>query len=123
LNPDRLSKSRTVFKKCPICRFKWDSRDGFLRDPNINIIGYQVHFKELTAGLLLFNHSCRGTLAIQVADFKELYDGPIFDARATGGEECPGYCLRQDELRSCPAKCECAYVREIMSLIKHWTKD
>jgi len=123
LNFVGLPKRKTIYKKCSLCEFKWHSREDFLRDPQINIIGYQVHFKELTSGLLLFNHSCRGTLAIQVRDFKDLYDGPIFEARATGGEECPGYCLRQDELRPCPAQCECAYVREIISLINHWTKD
>jgi len=62
-------------------------------------------------------------MAIHVEDFKDLYDGPIFEARATGGEECPDYCIRQDELRPCPAQCECAYVREIISLIKNWTKN
>ena len=116
-----VSKS-TTFKKCTACGFEWGSRDDFLRDANTELIGYQVNFEELTAGFFLFNHSCKGTLSIQTGDFNDLYDGPIFTARATGSEECPSYCLHQEELRPCPAECECAYVREIIQVIKNWTK-
>jgi hypothetical protein len=111
------------FKRCPTCGFEWDFRESFLRDSNIDIIGYQAHFEELTAGLFLFNHLCRTTFSIKADDFKDLYDGPIFTERATGSEECPGYCLHQHELRRCAAQCECAYVREIIQIIKDWPKD
>jgi len=123
LNSIDLLNRSAVFKKCPLCEFEWNLRVDFLRDPNINIMEYRVDHEDLAGGLFLFDHSCRGTLAIPVEDFEDLYDGPIFVGRATGGKECPGYCLRQDELRPCPTQCECAYVREIISLIKHWTKD
>jgi hypothetical protein len=113
---------RTIFKKCPNCGFEWISRDYLLRDPNIEIIGYQVHFEELTAGIFLFNHSCRTTLGILAGDFKDLYKGPILGVRATGSKECPSYCMHQNELRPCPAECECAYVREIIQIIKNWPK-
>ena len=36
--------------------------------------------------------------------------------------ECPEFCLHKSELRPCPAKCECAYVREIIQVIKDWPK-
>ena len=110
------------FKKCSNCGFKWKSRDSFLTDSNLDIIGYQANFKALTTGLLYFNHSCQGTLAIQAYLFGDLYDGPIFKERATGGEACPGYFLHREELRPCPAQCECAYVREIVQRIKAWQK-
>ncbi|MFC1816982.1 hypothetical protein ACFL0M_13840 [Thermodesulfobacteriota bacterium] len=98
-------------------------RDNFLSDPGLEIVGYQVDFEELTEGIFLFNHSCRGTIAIQAGEFKYLYDGQIFEERATGSDDCPEYCLLQDELRPCPAKCECAYVREIIQVIKNWQKS
>jgi G:T-mismatch repair DNA endonuclease (very short patch repair protein) len=50
------------FKGCSICNKVWKNRDGFLDDPDIVIVGYQVHFEDLTEGLFLFNHTCRGTL-------------------------------------------------------------
>ncbi len=46
-----------------------------------------------------------------------------FEERKTSGEDCPGYCLHETELRSCPAHCECAYIREIIQRIKTWVKN
>lgn len=113
----------TPFKTCPICMTVWETRNGFLDDPEIEITGYQVHFKELSEGLFLFNHLCKGTIGLKAGLFRDLYDGPIFEERLTGTEDCPEYCLIKHELRPCPAKCECAYVREIIQLIMAWPKN
>jgi hypothetical protein len=111
-----------IFKQCNNCDTIWRNRDDFLTDPNITIIGYQADFKELEAGIFLFNHICRTTLAIRADNFKNLYRGPVFQKRLTGTDECPSYCLYQYELGHCVAKCECAYVREIIQIIKRWPK-
>ena len=120
---DRHVSGSTVFKKCTVCRFQWALRDDFLRDPNIEVIGYQVDFDELAEGFFLFNHSCKGTLAITAGEFNDLYDGPIFSERAEGSEDCPSHCLHENELRLCPVKCQCAYVREILQIIKNYQKS
>lgn len=86
------------------------------------MIGYQVHFEKLTAGLFLFEHICGTSLAIHAHEFQDLYNGPIFTERLTGTEECPGYCLHENDLRPCLAKCECAYVREVVQVILHWAE-
>lgn len=112
----------SVFKQCPKCRHAWMSREAFLADPEIALVGYQVHFEELTAGILLFNHHCRTTLALPALVFKDLYRGPIFTERATGGADCPGHCLRQEDLDPCPTHCECAFVRHVLQTIKTWPK-
>jgi hypothetical protein len=106
------------FKACANCGFVWPSRAAFLADPALEVIGYQVNFEELRLGLFLFNHTCRGTLSVAAGVFWDLYQGPIYKERATGGECCPGYCLFREELKACPAKCECAYVREILQILK-----
>ena len=115
-------KGNNGFKKCPPCGTKWMNRDDFLGDPDIEMIGYQADFEELTAGLFLFNHICRGTLAVNAGIFQDLYDGPILEERIEGTEACLGYCEHEDELRPCPNQCECAYVREIIQVIRHWPK-
>jgi hypothetical protein len=112
----------SFYKKCLPCCYKWFSREDFLRDSSIEIIGYQVNFDDLLAGHFLFNHSCGATLALSVRNFNGLYEGPIFRDRATGSDDCPSYCLYQDQLDICYTRCECAYVRNIIAIIKKWPK-
>jgi hypothetical protein len=110
-------------KICSYCYAAWNNLDSFLGDKEIALIGYQVNFVNLSEGLVLFNHSCGTTLAIRVAELSHLYDGPRFSVPLTGAPNCPGYCLRHDELRPCPAECECAFIREILQIIKAWPES
>ena len=112
-----------IFKTCPLCKFVWHSRKDFLEDPLIQLIGYQVHFAELSLGYFLFNHmTCGTTMAIVAGSFSDLYDGEPFQHRLTGTDKCSGLCIRDDELDRCPAQCECAYVRDILQTIRRWPK-
>jgi hypothetical protein len=119
-----LSDSREeVFKKCNLCDFCWHSRDSFLSDPGLTLVGYQPYFKDLTAGYFLFTHSCGTSLSLKAGVFSDLYSGPIFEKNMRGGDDCPGYCLNEKELKACPVECECAYVREILQIVRNWPKD
>ena len=112
-----------IFKLCSKCGYEWETRKKFLEDPELHIIGYQVNFDELEQGFFLFNHSCGTSLATMAGDFKDLYDGPIYSETLTDGKDCLRYCVIKEELRPCPAKCECAYVREVIQTIKGWPKN
>jgi hypothetical protein len=123
--PTGVEPGKAAFKVCSLCGKTWESRDAFLADPEVRCAGYQVHYEALELGLFFFNHTmptCRTTLAVNASQFTDLYDGPIFAARLTGTEECPGYCQRDFELRPCPAECECAYVRAVLDMVAHWEK-
>jgi hypothetical protein len=119
---DSGSYAMPIFKECLPCGNKWVARDDFLEDSSIEIIGYQVNFDNLATGTFLFNHSCGSKLSLSVRYFNGLYEGPIFENRVTGNDDCPGYCLYQDQLDKCSARCECAYVRNIIDIIKKWPK-
>ena len=112
------NKSAFMFTHCNVCNYTWYSRQDFIVDRDIEIIGYQVNFKKLEAGFLYFNHRCGNTIVLSANRFVDLYNGPIFEEAKTGTDECPGYCLNKEELRACRAKCECAYIREIIQLFK-----
>ncbi|GAB4485824.1 MAG: hypothetical protein OHK006_12580 [Thermodesulfovibrionales bacterium] len=113
-----------IFKECGCCHTAWTDRSSFLADPEIVMVGYQVDFRDLTMGLFLFNHRpCKSTLALRAGDFRDLYNGPVFVERKTGSESCPGHCLHHDNLKPCPAACECAFVREIIQIVKTWEKQ
>ena len=111
-----------IFKNCPTCKKVWQTRDEFLGDPEIELTGYQAHFQELRTGLFLFNHNCRATLAMNLEDFIDLCDGPIFSSHKVAPADCPRYCLNQRELRPCPVECDCHYVRDLIQILKNWSK-
>ena len=118
-----MESPRAPFKVCTCCRTAWPDRSLFLSDQGLHLIGYQVNYIELGAGLLLFNHApCRTTLAVQASQFQDLYTGPMVQERRTGHADCPGYCLRGGELAACPAQCECASVRQILQIVSRWPK-
>jgi hypothetical protein len=110
------------FKKCSKCNHTWLNRELFLADNEIEIIGYQVDFKDLTEGLFLFNHVCGTTISIKARVFTDLYDGPVFKRRMTDSDECAGYCRIRNNVFSCNAKCECSYVRNVIQIVKDWPK-
>lgn len=111
------------FKQCTRCRKIWVDCFDFLSDPAVILRAYQVSFEELEEGIFLFEHSCKTSLSIVAGDFSHLYDGPIFEERATGTDECPGYCLKMSNFERCPVRCECAYIREVLQRIKFWPKN
>ncbi len=109
------------FKKCTMCTKIWCTRNEFLSDSNLIVKGYTANLDHLELGIFFFHHNlCETTLAIQASQFTDLYDGQVFDTRLTGNEECPGYCLDPNELRICSAKCESAYVREVLNIVRNW---
>jgi hypothetical protein len=95
-----------------------------LNDSQIDLVGYQANFCQLELGYLLFNHHiCESTLAIHAGLFKDLYAGPIFGQRLTGSDVCQGFCNDSVALELCDAKCECAYIRKILQIVRDWTKE
>ena len=115
---DILARLFPKFKKCTCCGKSWKTRDQFVEDDSLDLIGYEANLDALDVGLFLFDHSCGTTLALRADQFKDLYNGPLYTERKTGSAECLGYCLHKSELRSCPAKCECAWVREVMQILR-----
>jgi hypothetical protein len=114
-----------LFKRCPDCGNVWTARSEFIADPQLRLIGYQVNFRHLEEGFFLFEHTVRGcftTLAVAAGHFRDLYDGPMFQAKMAGSPECPGFCLHKKTLKPCPNECECAYVRHILDIIHKWPK-
>ena len=117
--------SDQVFKQCTACKHYWENREQFLSDPGVSVIGYQANFAALEEGYFLFTHEepdCRTTLAFQAGDFSDLYKGPIFEERLKGSAQCDGHCLRQGDIEPCSNKCECAYVRQVLQIVRNWKK-
>lgn len=109
-----------VFKTCTFCEAKWATRDAFLADPEVSIIGYQVDFQDANEGLFLFNHStpaCRTTMGIKVKEFLDLYAGPTYSKDAWGTDICEGRCVVVHDLVMCKAPCKRVHIRAIIQII------
>lgn len=126
-DPLRLDQFNTVplagkiFQECPYCRRIWLSRNQFLTDPTLVFNGYQADFEAPEMGLFLFTHrtpGCGTTIAMEVRYFQDLYRGPIYIERKSNTTECPGHCLRVFNFERCENRCECAYIRELMQILK-----
>ncbi len=109
------------FKVCSGCEKVWSTREDLLTDPEVTLNGYQPDFEDLEQGLFLFTHrrrNCGTTFALKVHLFSDLVKRPVLTPRQTGSDECRGYCLRQNSLEPCPVFCECAYVRDVIQIIR-----
>jgi hypothetical protein len=114
------------FKSCTGCGMVWKNRSRFLSDPNVKVEGYQVNFSNLEEGIFLFTHmtgSCGSTIAVRAGAFTDMHDGDIFEERILGKEGCDQSCLHSGVIDSCRAKCECAYVRDVLQKVRHWKKS
>ena len=67
--------------------------------------------------------ACGTSLALKADQFVDLHTGPIFSERKTGSDECPSYCLYEQELGRCVAACECSFVRDVLQIVKEWPRQ
>ena len=107
------------FKICPKCDHEWETRDDFLQDASLFLIGFQAGYDESDRGLYLLNHlrekeKCNTTIAVEVENFMSLYDGPMYEDVIAGSAACSGHCAKVDDLTRCSVSCRNAIAREIM---------
>ena len=117
---------KVPFKQCPMCAITWHDRKHFLDDQTLELNGYQADLDKLEKGLFYFTHNieqCRSTMAIEAGQFYSLNPATPHTVRRTGGDDCPGFCLKKGALDKCPIECECAFVRDIIDIINNYKKN
>lgn len=58
-----------AFKRCPMCRCAWKSAADLLGDSTIRFIGRQSGRGADRLGLMMFNHACGTTFAVEAEKF------------------------------------------------------
>ena len=114
-------KVPSLFKVCPTCGHIWQSRNDFIMDGDVNIVGYQSNMTDIEKGVFLFNHNvdnCGSTIALHVKNFMDLYTGPRFSEPKVGTGECEKRCLEYSDIERCKTDCRYAYIREIMQFMR-----
>ncbi|MCX7762855.1 MAG: hypothetical protein RMJ81_07485 [Candidatus Kryptonium sp.] len=59
-----------MFKKCPMCNNTWNTREEFLTDEEVQLVGYQKYMGVYGGGYLLFRHKtkfCGTTIAVKAS--------------------------------------------------------
>ena len=110
-----------AFKSCGKCGQIWHKRADLVRDPELILIGYQPTFADAAEGLLLFTHvarDCGTTLAIKVAEFKDLVPPHAESIKSTGTLVCPSHCLRVRDLQVCSVPCQMGWVRQLIQVLR-----
>lgn len=108
------------FLQCSCCDRAWPSRDEFLADPLLDVVGYQADFLRLVSGYFLFTHlapGCGSTLALEVERFADLRRDPRDGPDLHGTAECSGLCGRTEALARCRNRCRNVWVRELLRAI------
>jgi len=98
--------------------------ESLLDDPCVVLAGYQPYFEDLVSGLFLFTHAiegCNTSMAIPVKKFVSLTDRPILNTRMREPDGCPHLCMHEEFSDHCPVKCECNWVRDVLSKINSWS--
>jgi len=109
--------------QCPKCEKRWETLGAFLSDSGVALLGYQVHFLQLTSGFFLFNHiACGTTLGVEAAQFLPFGDSPVFAECQREEGRCPSHCLHSGESPEPPALCDCTFVQLIVQTIQNWPK-
>lgn len=97
--------------------------EDFLNDPTVVLLGYQVHFRQMSSGFFLFNHMrCRSTMGLDAGLFTHMSDVPLFNECQLRDTRCPEYCLRSGLSEEPPELCDCSYVQGIVHRIQKWPK-
>lgn len=111
---------RAEFRRCQ-CGQKWKTRDDFLHDRKVKIVGYQPDFVTKKYNHFLFQHrakSCGQFFGVRASDFGELREKECPNELCAGQEGCPGYCMNTFDLRVCSVTCRNASDRRLASKLR-----
>lgn len=108
-------KQKWEFGKCA-CDHSWKTRDEFLQDKKVKIVGYQPDLVNHKYNHFLFFHrakDCGQFFGIRASAFSDLRGGKCPKELFIGQEDCPGYCTDTLDLRVCSVACRNATDREV----------
>lgn len=109
-----------MFKTCPHCGTAWRARDDLLADPEVRVVGYQLHPRDPMKGFYIFQHDapgCDTSFAVHAAPFLDLAPPSAHEELIYRGEQCEGHCLRVENLGRCHAPCRGAVFREVLGFL------
>jgi hypothetical protein len=114
------TKKAGGYRTC-VCGHTWKTREKFLADRNVTIVGYQPDFVNHKYNHFLFKHRAKGCgefFGVRASDFNDLREAGCPSGLCFGKEPCPGYCKETGNLRVCSVTCRNASDRIVASKIR-----
>ena len=100
-----------------MCRKQWATRQDFISDPELRLLGLQAVPNFPDANLLVFEHECGTSVSVLASRLRDLIPDPEPDDPSLpllqGTESCRGYCNRLEELEVCDQRCSNARDRRL----------
>ena len=112
-------KKDQEFKDC-VCGKTWKTRDKFLLDKKVKLVGYQPDLVNHKYNHFLFYHRAKGCsqfFGIRASSFSDLREKGCSKELCMGHDDCPGYCTDTLDLRVCSVACINASDRELAAKI------
>ena len=112
-----MSHAGGPFKVCGSCKGAWPTWEGFIRDPNVRLLGLQSLVTHPEANLLVFEHSCGSSISILTRRLRHVLHEPEAGSAAVslmGTEQCRRHCLMLEDLETCDAPCINALDRRLI---------
>jgi len=100
-----------------MCRKQWATRQEFLADPNLRLLGLQAVPHHADGNLLMFEHDCGTTVSVLAWRLRDLLPpeqrGEEDLPSLYGSEQCSGFCNKLEELSACDLACSSARDRRL----------
>ena len=104
------------YKKCKTCD-TWFSLEEIINDPDIKPIGMAYLEGEKPEAFYFFHHDvkhCGSSFLIKVDEFKSFITVDIPMINLMHSDQCDGYCVEIEEIRSCDKQCRYAPYRQFL---------
>lgn len=104
-----------------MCGRSWETREQFLEDPEVRLVGLQVVGDLPDANVVVFEHRCGTSVSVLARRLHDLL-GPVADdewplALLYGTADCHGLCTELSNLDGCDRPCRNAYDRRVAAWI------
>jgi len=98
----------SMFGGCSRCHTQWDTRDGFLKDREVQIVALKPDLSGRDESRFIFHHvkpGCGADIEVPVALFDDLRQEPRVTELMFQSANCPGYCREVPNLKVCSVIC------------------
>jgi len=109
------------FKICPKCGHNWETIVDFVLDLDVEVNGYQANFVNPEAGFIMVTHNrkeCQTSITISAEVLRRFYYGPTIKDLYIDHETCMMFCLNNNLLEYCDAKCSMSWIRSVLNYLK-----